>query len=69
MKAKFLRGVSAVITATGVVSAAASYAGLLPPQYQAIGVGVSLGAIALKDALIALGDRVDDGQANGSFKG
>jgi|GEM_PF-4294476 len=69
MKSKILHGLSYIALATGSAGALANVAGFLPASAAAyVTLAIAVGAI-LHKAAIDLGDVVDDGKTNGSFKG
>ena len=52
-----------------VVAAVAQFSIFLPADFVIHGVLVSTIASALKDTALKIGDRIDDGKPNKSFKG
>jgi len=68
MKAKTIHYCSLIVKAAGVLTGAAAYVSLLPPQWGAAAVLIFGLASIGKDAAIATGDLLDDGKRNGSFK-
>jgi hypothetical protein len=71
MKVKLLRVLTAITAGSGALAAfsAGGLGTFVPAQYAPLLAGVALAALAVKEAAVALGDRVDDGESNGSFKG
>ncbi len=67
-KASILKGLSTVCNVLGAASGLSTVAGFLPPKYAGIAVVVLVAAQELHKAALAIGDQIDDGQANGSFK-
>tara|TARA_R110000772_G_scaffold238533_1_gene350513 strand:+ start:1807 stop:2016 length:210 start_codon:yes stop_codon:yes gene_type:complete len=51
-----------------VVAVVAQFSALLPPEFLAYGLLASAGASALKDTALKIGDVIDDGKSNNSFK-
>lgn len=52
----------------GIVAGLGAYADALPPKYASIGILVFGISSVLKDSVNRLGDLLDDGKANDSFK-
>lgn len=51
-----------------VVAAIAQFSAFLPPEFLAYGLLISTGASAVKDTALKIGDQIDDGKINNSFK-
>ena len=53
---------------SGAVASVASYADALPPKWQGLGLLIIGISSILKDTVNRLGDLLDDGKSNDSFK-
>lgn len=69
MNTKSIKVITTLVKIASVVAGLAAYADLVPAKYAPIAVIVFGVASAAKDLFVKTGDLLDDGQANGSFKG
>jgi len=69
MNSTALKVITIVIKIASVITGLAAYNDLVPAKYAAI-AGLAFGAASIaKDAFTKLGDLLDDGQQNNSYKG
>jgi hypothetical protein len=67
-KAAILKGLSTFSNIVSALTGASALFGFLPAQYAGAAVAGLAIAHELQKAAVAIGDQLDDGQANGSFK-
>lgn len=70
MKTNILRILTAVAAAASTVAAVdlATVAQILPPHWAGYIFAASAVTLAVKEVAVAVGDTLDDGKRNGSFK-
>jgi hypothetical protein len=69
MKTKILQILIPGVKWAGVISSgAAAFSTMLPPEWAFYGLLISNVASASKDTLLRVGDKLDDGKINKSFK-
>lgn len=70
MKTRILRIITAILAVCSAVAAAdlGGLTSILPPQWAPYVLGASALALALKEIGVVVGDIIDDGTRNGSFK-
>lgn len=71
MKNTILRSITAIAALAGSLSALdlGGFIHFIPGEYAAIAGAVALGALAIKEGAIVMGDILDNGKRDGSFKG
>ena len=69
MNTKYLKVVTTLVKVASVVAGLSAYSDLIPAKYAGVAV-IAFGlASILKDMFVKVGDLLDDGKANDSFKG
>lgn len=69
MKTKILQIIIPTVKWSGIIAAsAATFAGVLPIEWAFYGLLIGQVASATKDSLLRVGDKLDDGKLNKSFK-
>ena len=68
MNAKTIKIISVAGKVAGLVAGGAAYADKLPEKWAAVGIIVFGVSSVLKDTVNRIGDILDDGKENGSFK-
>lgn len=69
MNSTGLKVITIVIKLLSIATAASAYADLIPAKWLPVAGIIFAVASTFKDAFTKLGDVLDDGQQNGSFKG
>jgi hypothetical protein len=69
MNSTALKVITISLKVVSILTGLAAYNDLIPAKYAPIAVVVFAVASVAKDSLTKLGDLLDDGQANQSFKG
>lgn len=69
MNSKALKVTTIVVKVLSLLTGLAAYSDIIPAKFAPVAVIVFGVASTFKDAFTKLGDLLDDGQANGSFKG
>lgn len=69
MNSTTLKVITIALKVASIVTGLAAYNDLVPAKYAAVAAIVFAVASVAKDALTKLGDLLDDGEANQSYKG
>lgn len=69
MTTKSLKFLTTAIKVVSVIGGLAAYADFIPAKFAPIAVVLFGCASTIKDLFVKAGDLLDDGEANGSFKG